>query len=568
MSEYNLLNYVCKFRFLVIIALFLLFFTLIGSRVLQLSVVKQKFLVQQGEARTHRNNSLLARRGAILDRHGQFLGNSVISYSVWAEPNIFNNSDLERLAKILKTSKKSLHKKIFNNERRFVYLKRQANSEIVNKLTEANIAGIGLKKEHKRYYPTGSSSASLVGLTNIDGNGLEGIEYLYDKYLLGEDGSHTVTRDHAGRTIDLECCRREQVNGNSLVTTIDHRLQYVAYEHLAKSVKKNKANSGMAIVMDPKTGEILAMVNYPSYNPNEPIDLNNAVKANVNITNSIEMGSVIKPFSVLTALEHGNFTPDTLIDTGSGSMRLGRNYVRDIKAFGELNVSNVLARSSNIGVTKMLLELDPKHYLKTLYDFGFTRPSSIGYPGEDLGVINNKIHSDPFVYATTTFGYSFTATPMQLASAYSAIANDGILIPATLIKNKFTGEGTRVASSASVRDVKAMLHNAVEQNYIKAKVSGYDAAGKSGTTKILDKDGYRKSSYRSVFAGFAPLNDPKFVIVSIIEDPKDGEYYGAQVAGPLFANILKDCMRIYNIKPSSLTSNNTLQVALSNTTKN
>jgi cell division protein FtsI (penicillin-binding protein 3) len=535
---------------------------ILAFRVFDLAILDQPFLKKQGDQRALRLVSTPAFRGMIVDRNGYPLAVSTSVYSIWANPKEFNatNDELRSLANQLGMKPKevsSLIKMSAKKSREFVYLKRGMSPEIANKIKALEIDGVYSQEEYRRYYPEGEVAAHVIGFTNVDDHGQEGIELAYNEWLEGAQGKKWVVKDRLGRTISDIQAVQDKKSGQDLMLTIDRRIQYLAYRELAAGVLENKAASGTVIVLDVKTGQILAMVNQPSFNPNNRPAKMNDVYRNRAVTDTFEPGSTIKTFSIATALTSGKFAPTTMINTNPGWLHVGHNIVKDHKNNGEISVSQVLELSSNVGVTRMILTLPQNALWNTLNKVGFGEATYIGFPGEQAGSLTKQNPWSDFALATLSFGYGMSVTPLQLAQAYLVIANNGIKIPVSLIMQNKPITGERVISESVAKKMLAMLETVVLSKVTTAKnaaVPGYHVGGKTGTALLAGDGGYQKHRYTSSFVGIAPLSNPRFVVAVIIHDPQGKKYYGADVAAPIFQKVMEGTLRIYDVPPDQLSS--------------
>lgn len=529
-------------------------------RVIDLAIFDQHFLRHQGDERFLREVSTPAFRGMILDRNGFPLAISTRVYSAWYNPQTLNasNKALKALAKCIDMKPAELQALVNHNQktkREFIYIKRSLSPEVAANIKALNIPGVYTQEDYRRFYPEGEVTSHVVGFTNVDDHGQEGLELGYNNWLQGEQGKKWVIKDRLGRIISDVQLVQEQKPGRDLTVSIDRRIQYLAYRELLAGVIDNKAVSGSVVVLDAKTGEILAMVNQPSFNPNNrPGGRMSDHYRNRAITDTFEPGSTIKPFSVASALDSGHFKPNTLIDTSPGWIRLGHNVVMDHERQGVLTVTQVLQKSSNVGVTKMVLSLPPNQLWDELHRMGFGEPTGVAFPGEQDGSLVKHDPWGQFVLATMAFGYGISATPLQLARAYIAIANDGVLLPISLLKLNAPPTGTQVMNKNRAHELLAMLETVVQKGGTAeaASVPGYRVAGKTGTAKLVGPHGYMQHRYTSTFIGIAPVTNPRLVVAVIIHDPQGKQYYGGQVSGPVFSRIMEGTLRILDIPPDGM----------------
>lgn len=541
-------------RLIIVSAFFFLILLILIWRMVDLTVLHRQFLQGQGNARSLRTVDIPAHRGMITDRHGAPLAISTPVESVWVNPKEFSpdKEQFMSLAEYLNLTPKQLSRKIVNAEdenREFLYLQRQISPTLSKEIEALKIPGINFQKEFKRYYPDSASMSQLLGFTNIDNQGLEGIELAYQDWLRGIVGKKRVIKDRLGRIIEELNVIKEPRPGRDLVLSIDRRLQYLAYSELNKTVEEFAAKSGSLVVIDTENGEILAMVNVPSYNPNSRGRYDKDTYRNRAVTDTFEPGSVIKTFSVASALETGLFTPTTIIDTNPSWMIVHGRTVRDIHNYGVLDVTGILQHSSNVGVTKMVLASPPEQLIGLLQRSGFGQRTESAYPGESEGSIVNVKDANPFVLATIGFGYGLSVTALQLAKGNMIFANQGKLIPITLIHNDPPTAGVQVIKPKTAEQVLLMMEAVLGKDGTgkAARVPGYRVAGKTGTAWVAGKDGYKDRKYTASFIGIAPVSKPKFVVVVIIHEPSQKGYYAASVAAPLFAQVMSGALRLFNI---------------------
>jgi len=540
----------------------------LGWRVISLHVINHTFLRQQGEMRTVRVVNVPAYRGMITDRFNEPLAISTPVASIWLNPKEFNpeHPELLTLASVLDLSLEDiLDKYSRNTHREFVYLQRHVAPQIAAKVQTLAIPGLHLKSEYRRYYPYGEVTAHVLGFTNVDDHGQEGLEMAFDNWLSGTAGAKRIIRDRLGREVQMLEGIKDMRSGQDVALSIDQRIQYLAYRELKAAVNRHQAGSGSAVVLDVKTGEILAMVNQPSFNPNMRIKFNEGAFRNRAVTDVFEPGSVMKTFSITSALQAGIVTPATMVDTAPGWMTVGGHLVKEVKNknYGLINVSAILQKSSNVGVSKLVLSM-PAERLWSLYSgIGFGSNTGSGFPGESSGTLVRPPKNGSFVLATLAFGYGLSVTPLQLAQAYAILGAEGVKRPVTFLKQNGVVEGQRVIEPHVARQVLDMLKTVVtEGSGKKAQVLGYQIAGKTGTAQKVNFDGggYHEGSHIAVFAGLAPASHPRFAIVIMIDDPKGEEHYGSQVAAPVFSKIASGALRLYNI-PLDLRDLQSIQVA-------
>lgn len=542
---------------LVLFLLFSAFFALI-ARALFLQVKSTDFLQKQGASRYTRNIELPATRGKITDRNGQVLASSVPVRAIWADPEDVRAAPAEKLsqlASLLEMSEPDLRKKL-DSDRQLVYLKRQVEMPIAEKILALGIPGIEARKEYKRYYPEGEVMAHVVGFTSVEDIGQEGIELASEKNLAGKPGSRRVIKDRLGRIVEDIQAIREPHDGKDLTLSIDSKIQYIAFTHLKEAVEKHKAKAGGAVVIDVQTGEVLALVNLPTYNPNDRSVLTGAQLRNRVLTDTFEPGSTMKPFPVAWALETGRVTPDTIIETAPGVMKIGPETIHDAHKQGSLTVSQVIQKSSNIGTVKMALQMPPKEMWELFTTVGFGQQPKIGFPGAVAGRLRNHKNWRPIEQATMSYGHGVSVSLIQMARAYTIFARNGDLIPLTFEKTSEIPHGQRVISEKTAQQMRLMMESVTEPGgtATQARVAGYRVAGKTGTAHKLEGGRYVKK-YIGDFVGFAPVSRPRVIVAVMIDEPTTGGYYGGIVAAPVFAAITANVLRSMNVPPdSSVTS--------------
>lgn len=539
-------------RLVTVAVFFSLILLILIWRMVDLTVLHRQFLQGQGNARSLRVIDIPAYRGMITDRNGTPLAVSTPVESVWVNPKEFSPDEDQfmQLAKYLNLTPKQLSRKVVDAQNReFLYLQRQLPPSLSKKIEALKIPGVNFQKEFKRFYPDSDSMSQLIGFTNVDDQGLEGIELAYQDWLMGVVGKKRVIKDRLGRVIEELGVLKEPRPGHELSLSIDRRLQYLAYSELSKTVEEFAAKSGSVVVLDTENGEILAMANVPSYNPNSRGRYDKDSYRNRALTDTFEPGSVIKPFSIASALETGLFTPNTIIDTNPSWMSVHGRTVRDIHNYGVLDVTGVLQHSSNVGVTKMVLASPPEQLIGLLQRSGFGQRTESAYPGESEGAIVKAKDANPFVLATLGFGYGMSATALQLAKASLIFANNGKLIPVTLIHNDTPTPGIQVIQTKTAEQVLLMMEAVLGKDGTgkSARVPGYRVAGKTGTARIAGKNGYKDRKYTASFMGIAPVSKPKFIVVVIVHEPTRKGYYAAAVAAPLFSKVMSGALRLFNV---------------------
>ena len=526
-------------------------------RMVDLTMLQKNFLQKQGESRSKRVISIPGLRGMIQDRSNFPLAISSPVDSLWVNPQEFSltQENASALSQQIGIPAQEIYKHILlYKNKSFVYIKRELNPAIAQRVLELNIPGVYLKQEYKRFYPDGEVTSQLVGYTNIDGNGQEGMELTYNQWLAGQEGKQLVVEDLKGNVVSVLKQMAVQQPGHTLTLSIDRRIQFLAYQALKEAVVHYNAKSGSAVVLDIETGEILAMVNQPSFNPNDRSSYSAGYR-NRAVTDTFEPGSTMKAFSIMSALDSGQYTPDTVIETGPGWYKVGRNWVRDELNYKTLTVTGVLQKSSNVGVSKMTLSLPGDQFWGMLHRVGFGEPTASGFPGEQGGYLIHQSPWNPFALATLAFGYGISVTTLQLAQAYSIIGNHGVKVPITLLKGgqKSNEKPEQVIASKTADQMLTMLEAVIggdEGTGGQARVQGYRVAGKTGTARIAGPGGYYKHRYRGSFVGIAPVSQPKLVVAVVVIDPQEGgAYYGGLIAAPAFSKIMSGALQILDVPP-------------------
>jgi cell division protein FtsI (penicillin-binding protein 3) len=534
--------------------LFMLFvgFVALGGRAFYLmGGISTDFLQRQGEARYARTLEIPATRGRITDRNGVVLASSVPARAIWAIPEDVEATPAQvaELARLLDMSVAELKRRLADDDRSFIYLRRQVDVQVAERIAALKIAGIHSTREFKRHYPEGPTSAHLVGFTNVEDRGQEGMELAFERQLAGRAGSRRVIKDRLGRVVEDDWLR-EPVDGRDLALSIDSRVQYIAYSALRTAIDKHQAKAGAAIVLDAKTGEVLALANSPTFDPNARGRLSGEAIRNRVLTDTFEPGSTMKPFAVATALEQGKVRPDTRIQTAPGKLTIGDRTIGDAHVHGLLTVEEVVAKSSNVGTAKIALELPAQTLWESYTAFGFGQAPRLGFPGAVAGRLRPARTWRPIEQATISYGHGVSVSLVQLARAYSALARDGELVPLSLIKVEEPPATVHVLSAQTAIAMRKMLEMAVGEGGTApaARIPGYRVAGKTGTAQKL-KNGQYVKEYVASFAGFAPVSDPRLVIAVMIDEPSGGAYYGGQVAAPVFAQIAGASLRTLQVPP-------------------
>lgn len=527
-------------------------------RLVVLQILDNQYLQSQGDARTIRTVPLVAQRGIIMDRHGEPLAVSSPVKSVWVNPTEIDLQDPNwaRLADLLNLKPQYVAQKLTQKQhKQFVYIKRHIPPMVGKKIDALALKGVHLQTEYQRFYPSGEVVSHVIGTTNVDHQGIQGLELAFNDELAGESGHYRVLKDAQGSKVEGFSDKKLAKSGKDILLSLDNRIQYLAYRELKSAVYQYQASSGSIVVLDAKTGEVLAMVNYPSYNPNIHYQDVDGRFRNRAVTDQFEPGSVIKAFSIANILASGKYDPYTEVDTSPGWMKVSGKVVRDTRNFGVLDLNRVIQKSSNVGIAKLTLELPPESLYETLGKLGFGQKTESGFPGESAGFLSTKVSNNPFVLATLSFGYGISVTPLQLARAYAILANEGKKTAISFLKQSDSGmlQKDQILDPQVAQAVKKMLQLSIAQGTgHRASVPGYQVAGKTGTVRKVSQRGYSEDSHVGVFAGFAPVEDPRVVIVVMIDEPKGGQYYGGQVAAPVFSRVMFGALRLMNIPPMTV----------------
>ncbi len=544
-----------QFRRVVVLTIFALAISGLFYRALDMQVIHQAFFQQQGDARHMRTVPISAHRGDIYDRNGEPLAISTPVDSVWVNPKEFTDFKIiSKLAEILDLNAEHLKNKLRKQAaKEFVYIRRQVSPDVGGEVKALGIKGVYLRREYKRYYPSGEVTSHVLGFANVDDQGQEGLELAYNDWLTGETGAKKVIRDRKGQAIDdVERIRPAQP-GQSIHLSIDRRIQYLAYSALKASVKQNKAIAGSAVVLDVHTGEVLAMVNQPSFNANDRSQLRPAVYRNRSVTDVFEPGSTMKPFTIAAALETGKWNPTDNVNTSPGRYKVQGSTIKDMRDYGKINLGEIILKSSNVGVSKVALSIGQEQQLEMYTKLGFGFTTGSGFPGERNGNLRTSNVSE-FERATMAFGYSLSVTPLQLARAYAALAANGVIYPVTFLKREEEVHGEKIMSMDTAKKVRRMMERVVsdEGTAKKASIANYSVAGKTGTVHKFISGGYADDRYLSVFAGIVPADDPQLVMVVMLNEPRNGEHYGGQVAAPVFSKVMSGALRLLDIEPDNL----------------
>jgi len=545
------------YRSRLLMVLLALGFLALAGRAVWLQVMTTDFLQRQGESRYGRTIELPASRGKVLDRNGLVLASSLPAHAIWAAPEDVKAEpqQVAQLAQLLDMPQRELARRLSDTGRTFVYLKRQVEDDTARRIEALGIPGIHQLREYKRYYPEGENLAHIVGFTNVEDVGQEGVELAYQKTLAGKPGSRRVIRDRYNRIVEDVGVIREPHDGRDLHLSIDSKIQYHAFAALRESVKQHKAKAGAAIVIDVRTGEVLALANLPTYNPNQRDQLTGAQLRNRVITDTFEPGSTMKPFTTALALESGKVTPQTVINTAPGKLTIGTATIGDAHAYGALTVEQVLQKSSNVGTAKMALSMPPQKMWELFTSVGFGEAPQIGFPGAVAGRVRPYRTWKPIEQATMSYGHGISVSLIQMARAYAVFARDGDVVPLSMMRTDVPTTGVPVISPQTARAVRRMLVMAAGPGGTapKAQVPGYRVAGKTGTA-LKQEGGRYVKRYIASFVGFAPVSDPRVIVAVMIDEPSAGQYYGGAVAAPVFSQIAGDTLRALRIPPDAPSS--------------
>ena len=546
-----------------VVCLFLLCVIALSSRSVYLQLLAGESLREKGDEVAVRIVNVPAHRGALMDRNGEQLAISTPVDSIWAEPRkvlIEDKKYLLALARLLDMPQQKLKNFLTDRIKRdFVYLKRHAHPSLVEEIKNLGVKGVSTQSEYKRYYPAAEVTAHILGYTNVDDQGQEGIELAYDKILKGKPGKKRVLKDRLGRIVrNIESVMPSE-SGTELKLSIDKRIQYLAYREIVAAAKHHEAKSGSLVMLDVKTGEVIAMVGHPSFNPNNRSWSKNTTRNRI-VTDVYEPGSIMKVFTVAAGLESGIFTPQTIIDTSPGVFKVGKHSISDHHNYGHIDVTTIITKSSNIGASKIALALKPEYFYEVLNRFGFGQTTGSGYPGERAGILrlfNTWSEQD---IASLSYGYGVQVTPLKLAQTYSIIANNGIMLPVSFIKTNKPKTRERVIAENIAKQIRDMLETVVssEGTASRAAIKGYRVIGKTGTVHKYDpRGGYFADRYRSLFVGIVPASNPRFVTVVTIDEPnKEKGHYGGAVAAPIYSKVMEGTLRILNVPPDNLDSFN------------
>ena len=548
-------------RFVGRVAIVLAFFVLAASslvaRAVYLQVVDKDFLNRQADTRHLHTEKISAHRGSITDRNGEPLAISTPVDSVWANPKELASAvdSVPKLAAALNFDAQLLMRRITRSmDKKFLYLKRHLRPDEAHRVMALKLPGVNVLREYRRYYPAGEVAGHLVGFTSVDDDGQEGLELAFNHWLGGESGAKRVLKDRLGRPVENVESIRPARHGKDLASSIDLRLQYLAYRTLKAAIQQHHADSGSIVVLDVLTGEVLAMVNQPTYNPNDRAQFSAERYRNRAITDIFEPGSSIKPLILAAALESGRYRPSSYVDTSPGYIMVGPKKIEDRRNLGRISLTTVLSRSSNVGASKIALSLEPDQLWGTMTSFGLGSLTSSGFPGESAGLLTHYSHWQQISRATLAYGYGVSVTPLQLAQAFAALGNDGRLRPVSLVKLDRPNVGEQIISDETAKAVRRMMEEVVRPGGtgMKASVTGYRVAGKTGTSWKFAAGGYSEHKYISIFAGLAPASSPRLAIVVVIDEPGGDLYYGSDVAAPVFADVMAESLRLLAVPPDAL----------------
>ena len=528
----------------------------LAARAAYIQVVANDFFQRQGEVRFARTLELPANRGRILDRNGLILASSVAAPSIWAIPEDVEISkpQQKQLAKLLEMPENELAKKLENDDKSFVWLRRQVEEPVAKEIAALNIKGIYQRKEYKREYPEGESAVHVVGFTNVEDQGQEGVELTFNKQLAGKSGSRRVIKDRLGRVVEDVGDQIPPASGKDLQLSIDSKVQFFAYQKLRDAVLENKAKAGSVVVLDVRTGEVLALANYPSYNPDKRRNLSGEQLRNRALTDTFEPGSVMKPFTIGLALETGRVTPQSIIDTTPGRITITGSTISDSHPNGVLTVEGVIQKSSNVGTTKIAMQMQPHEMWELFTQAGFGQKPQISFPGAVSGRLRPFKTWRPIEQATMSYGYGLSASLFQMARSYTVFARDGQIIPVTLSKSSEMAPGVQVLSPKTAGQVRKMLQMAAGPGGTgqKAQTMGFSVGGKSGTAYKQIGKGYgtdKNRKYRGWFVGMAPIDNPRIVVAVMIDEPSNGKYFGGDVAAPVFSDTVQQTLRTLGVQP-------------------
>ena len=540
-----------------IVGMIALGFVGLGLRAAYVQVVGNEFFQRQGEVRFARTLELPANRGRILDRNGLILASSVPAASIWAIPEDVAHDDpqvrakLKELARLMGMPLKDLMGKLADEDKTFVWIKRQLDWDLGQQIVGMGIKGIYLRKEYKREYPEGEAAAHVVGFTNVEDKGQEGMELAFNDLLAGKPGSRRVIKDRLGRVVDGVGEISPPVDGRDMQLSIDSKVQFFAYQKLRDQVQAHKAKGGSVVVLDAVTGEVLALANYPSYAPDKRQNLSGEQLRNRALTDTFEPGSTMKPFTIALALETGRVRPQTVIDTSPGRLTITGSTISDTHNYGALTVEGVIQKSSNVGTTKIAMQMPAREMWEAFSAAGFGQKPQLGFPGVVSGRLRPYKTWRPIEQATMSYGYGLSASLFQMARSYTVFAHQGQIIPATMLKSSEPVVGVPVFSPKTADAVRKMLQMAAGPGGTgqKAQTLGYSVGGKSGTARKQVGKSYATNKYRAWFTGMAPIDRPRIIVAVMIDEPSNGVYYGGAVAAPVFSEVVQQTLRMMGVQP-------------------
>ena len=547
-----------RWRRAAVVSVFALLGVGLVARAVYLQVLDHEFYRGEGDARHLRTVAIPASRGDLLDRDGRPLAVSTPIQTLWGVPGSLAEQPaaLREVAALLGIDPERLVERVERDAERgrgFTYVKRHVPPAVAERVMALRVADLNVQREYRRYYPAGASMSHLVGFTDVDDHGREGLQLAYEDWLAGAPGERRAVRDLTGREIRGMDVERDAVPGRDLRLSVDKRLQYLVSRRLADAMAEHRAESGSIVAMDVRTGEVLAMANAPGYNPNDTADRSGGRQRNRALTDVFEPGSTMKPITIAAALESGKFAPDDIIHTSPGHYTLGKYRISDAADHGWLDLRGIVKKSSNVGVSKLARQLDPEQMWSVFDAFGFGRPPGSEFPGEAPGYFNHPALWHHVEQASISYGYGISVSALQLVRAYAAIATGGVLPPVSFTALDATPEGRRIVSERTALEVGRMLEGVVTDGTgHRAAVPGYRVAGKTGTSHRSQSGGYAEDRYVSVFAGFAPASDPRIAVVVVVTDPKAGEHFGSVVAAPVFSDVMADALRLGGIEPDDI----------------
>nr|WP_282368954.1 penicillin-binding protein 2 [Pseudomonas sp. PS02290] len=548
-------------RFRVVVGLLSVMVIAICYRIVDLQVIDHRFLIEQGDARSLRTVSIPAHRGLITDRNGEPLAVSTPVTTIWANPSEMQADKTKwfQLAQALGQDPKALTDRLNEQaSKEFIYLVRGLTPEQGQSVLDLKVPGVYGKEEFRRFYPAGDVTAHMVGFTDLDDHGREGVELAYEDWLAGVPGKRQVIKDRRGRMIKDLQVKKNAKAGKTLALSIDLRLQYLATRELRNAIQENDAKAGSLVIMDVKTGEVLAMVNQPTYNPNNRRTMVPAAMRNRAIIDVFEPGSTMKPISMTAALESGRWKPSDKVEVYPGTLQIGKYTIRDVtKTEGPiLDLTGILINSSNVGMSKVAFDVGGEAIFHAMQRVGLGQYTGLGFPGERVGNLPNYREWRKAETATLSYGYGLSVTALQLVHAYAALANNGKIVPLTILKTDNPAESVQAIPEATAKTVQGMLQQVIEdpRGVYRARVPSYHVAGKSGTARktSVGTKGYAENSYRSLFAGFGPMSNPRYAVVVVIDEPSKGGYFGGLVSAPVFSKVMSGTLRLMNVRPDNL----------------